>query len=199
MKITDVRFVKSCFSLKDLPRPVLPEIAFAGRSNVGKSSLINTILNRRGIAKTSSTPGRTQSINFIRVNTSLYFVDLPGYGYAKVPKQVQGRWRELIEGYLQNRPVLRLMLLLVDPRREPTEDETLFVGWLEQHRIPYMVVMTKADKVKRNAGNRAARLWQQHLGLDTVYVFSSVTGEGKQQVMSKIIAALSSSPDSQLD
>ena len=183
MKVTDARFIKSVYHLPDLPKPLLPELAFSGRSNVGKSSLINVLLNRKGFAKTSSTPGRTQSINFMEINSSVYFVDLPGYGYANVPLAVRKKWQPLIEGYLAQRTTLRLLVLLADIRREPQEDEELFVAWLKQLDIPLMVVLTKIDKVKKNSQVTSLRQWQKRLDIDEkIVLFSAVTGEGKEKI-----------------
>jgi len=183
MKVTDARFIKSVYHLPDLPKPLLPELAFSGRSNVGKSSLINVLLNRKGFAKTSSTPGRTQSINFMEINSSVYFVDLPGYGYANVPLAVRKKWQPLIEGYLAQRTTLRLLVLLADIRREPQEDEELFVAWLKQLDIPLLVVLTKIDKVKKNSQVTSLRQWQKRLDIDEkIVLFSAVTGEGKEKI-----------------
>ena len=183
MKVTDARFVKSVYHLQDLPEPLLPEIAFAGRSNVGKSSLINVLLNRKGFAKTSSTPGRTQSINFMEINSAFYFVDLPGYGYADVPLAVRKKWQPLIEGYLTQRAPLRLLVLLGDIRREPQEDEELFAAWLKQLDIPLMIVLTKIDKFKKNSQVASLRRWQNSLGLnEKIVLFSAITGEGKEKI-----------------
>jgi GTP-binding protein len=190
MKISSATFVTSVFNLAQLPAPHYAEIAFSGRSNVGKSSLINTLLNRKNLAKTSSTPGRTQAINFIEVNEALYFVDLPGYGYAKVPLTVKRTWQALIEGYLAQRPVLRLVIVIIDARRQPREDELLFVRWLASRSLPFAVVLSKIDKLRR--GERAASLasWKQYLRQDTVYPFSAITGDGKQALMQLIAARL---------
>ncbi|MCX5902515.1 MAG: ribosome biogenesis GTP-binding protein YihA/YsxC [Proteobacteria bacterium] len=183
MKVTDARFIKSVYHLPDLPKPLLPELAFSGRSNVGKSSLINVLLNRKGFAKTSSTPGRTQSINFMEINSSVYFVDLPGYGYANVPLAVRKKWQPLIEGYLAQRTTLRLLVLLADIRREPQEDEELFVAWLKQLDIPLLVILTKIDKVKKNSQVTSLRQWQKRLDIDEkIVLFSAVTGEGKEKI-----------------
>ena len=183
MKVTDARFIKSVYHLPDLPKPLLPELAFSGRSNVGKSSLINVLLNRKGFAKTSSTPGRTQSINFMEINSSFYFVDLPGYGYANVPLAVRKKWQPLIEGYLAQRTTLRLLVLLADIRREPQEDEELFVAWLKQLDIPLLVVLTKIDKVKKNIHVTSLRQWKKRLDIDEkIVLFSAVTGEGKEKI-----------------
>ena len=186
MKIKDVRFIKSVFSPGDLPKPYLPEIAFSGRSNVGKSSLINKLLNRKGVAKTSSTPGRTQSVNFIELNNSFYFVDLPGYGYAKVPLSVKKSWQRLIEGYLTNRSSLRLIILIIDARRDPREDEASFAEWLDMHGIPFIAVLTKVDKVKKNIRQKSLSTWKKNLNVDHIFPFSAVTGEGKDKVWSEI-------------
>lgn len=190
MKVTDVQFNKSVFNLKDLPEPHLPEIAFSGRSNVGKSSLINTLLNRRGIARTSSTPGRTQSINFIEVNKALFFVDLPGYGYAKIPIAVRSGWQQLIEGYLQGRASLRLLCLIIDARREPSEDEGLFCRWLKIREIPCMVTLTKIDKINRGQLGRSVETWQSFLRNDDICRFSAVTGQGKDIIWKRIMSSL---------
>ncbi len=190
MKITTVRFVKSVFKPENLPRPSLPEIAFSGRSNVGKSSLINTLLNRKGIAKTSATPGRTQSINLIEVNASFNFVDLPGYGYARVPAPVRKNWQHLIEGYLANRLNLRLVILIIDARREPREDEALFSDWLKLHEIPLLVVLTKIDKLKKNMRLKSLHAWQKYLNTSDIIPFSAISGEGKQHVWHIILQHL---------
>ncbi len=191
MRITDTRFVKSVYDLRDLPKPTLPELAFSGRSNVGKSSLINVLLNRKGFAKTSSTPGRTQSINFMEINSSVYFVDLPGYGYANVPLEIRKKWQPLIEGYLMNRSVLRMLTLLCDVRREPREEESLFVEWLKERHIPLMVVLTKIDKVTKNNQIRSLRIWEKRLGAEgEIVLFSATTGEGKDKVWKRLDRAL---------
>jgi len=190
MKINAAEFYKSFFKCADLPAPELPEIAFAGRSNVGKSSLINKLLNRRGIAKTSSTPGRTQSINFILANQALFLVDLPGYGYAKVPLEVKKHWGRLIQDYLRQRACLKLLVLIVDARRTGTDDEKLFVQWLDQHAIPWMLVLTKTDKLKNAERARARRHWQDFLGTGNAVDFSAVSGEGRDKIWRVIEAAL---------
>ena len=186
MKVTHIKFSKSVFNIGDLPKPYMSEIAFSGRSNVGKSSLINTLLGRKGIAKTSTTPGRTQSINFIEINNSFFFVDLPGYGYAKVPVSVKKKWKPLIEGYFKNRPALRLIILIIDARRAPQEDEARFTDWLDMHEIPFIVVLTKIDKVKRNMRQKSLNPWQKFLNMDDIFPFSAVTGEGKDKIWREI-------------
>jgi GTP-binding protein len=183
MKVTDVCFVKSVYHLQDLPKPVLPEFAFSGRSNVGKSSLINTLLNRKGFAKTSATPGRTQSINFLEINKTFCFVDLPGYGYANVPLSVRKKWLPLIEGYLKDRSTLRLVIIIGDIRREPQEEEMLYAAWLNQHGIPLMIVLTKIDKVTKQQQIKSLKLWKNRLGIEgEIILFSAATGEGKDRI-----------------
>lgn len=183
MKITDVCFVKSVYHLQDLPKPVLPEFAFSGRSNVGKSSLINTLLNRKGFAKTSATPGRTQSINFMEINKTFCFVDLPGYGYANVPLSVRKKWLPLIEGYLKDRSTLRLVIIIGDIRRQPQEEEILYAAWLNQHGIPLMIVLTKIDKVTKQQQIKSLKLWRNRLGIEgEIILFSAATGEGKDRI-----------------
>jgi len=183
MKVTDVCFVKSVYHLQDLPKPVLPEFAFSGRSNVGKSSLINTLLNRKGFAKTSATPGRTQSINFMEINKAFCFVDLPGYGYANVPLSVRKKWLPLIEGYLKDRSTLRLVIIIGDIRRQPQEEEILYAAWLNQHGIPLMIVLTKIDKVTKQQQIKSLKLWKNRLGIEgEMILFSAATGEGKDRI-----------------
>lgn len=186
MKIVSAQFIKSAHTAAQLAGSAKPEIAFSGRSNVGKSSLINCLLNRRGLAKTSSTPGRTQAVNFIEVNNSFQFVDLPGYGYAKVPEAIRGKWRGLIEAYLANSRFLRLVILIVDCRRDPSEDELLFVDWLRQQQVPALAVLTKIDKVSSNGRQKSQSAWKKFLTIDTILPFSALTGEGKDKIWKEI-------------
>jgi GTP-binding protein len=186
MKVVDVKFLKSVYKVTDLPKGQVPEIAFSGRSNVGKSSLINTLVNRKGIAKTSSTPGRTQCLNFIDVNSALYFVDLPGYGYARVPEAVKKDWQQLIEGYLEKSGNLKLVILIIDSRRDPREEEAQFAEWLKLNSIPCTVVLTKIDKLKKGKRQKAYSVWQKFLGIDQVLPFSALSGEGKGDIWSII-------------
>lgn len=182
MKILDAKFITSVFDPAQLPKASFPEIAFSGRSNVGKSSLINSLLSRKGLAKTSSTPGRTQSINFIEVNNAFYFIDLPGYGYAKVPETVKKKWRRLIEEYLKNRACLRLVILIIDSRRDPLDDEAQFAEWLQSYDIPVLFVLTKIDKITRNMRQKSLSAWQKFLSNEAIIPFSAVTGEGKDKL-----------------
>ncbi|MBW2519080.1 MAG: YihA family ribosome biogenesis GTP-binding protein [Deltaproteobacteria bacterium] len=151
MKIHSVEFITSAPSLEGCPSPDWPEIAFAGRSNVGKSSLINCLLQRRGLVRTSSTPGRTQLLNFFAVNQSLFFVDLPGYGFAKAPRQVRAGWQPMVQGYLRGRTTLCGVVWLLDARRDPSDEDLQFLDWLEENQTPTIPVITKVDKISRNA------------------------------------------------
>ncbi|MCL2669867.1 MAG: ribosome biogenesis GTP-binding protein YihA/YsxC [Syntrophaceae bacterium] len=150
MKVLCAAFVLSAMKPVHYPPAELPEIAFVGRSNVGKSSLINTLAGRKGLARTSNTPGRTQEINFFRINDRIGFVDLPGYGYAKVPETLRKQWGPMIETYLRERPTLRLVVLILDCRRDPSEEDLQLLGWLRHYRIACLPVVTKIDKLSRN-------------------------------------------------
>lgn len=190
MKISSARFVKSATRPDDFPRDVRPEIAFCGRSNIGKSSLLNSLTNAHGLARTSSSPGRTQTINFFLIDERTYFVDLPGYGYAKVPKAVKEKWGAMIEGYLQNRRQLKLAVMLVDSRMAPTESDVMMKQWLDHHRIPNTVVLTKTDKVSRNQLNQALRTGARTLNTKEIIAFSAVTGAGKDEILARIGTAI---------
>jgi GTP-binding protein len=194
VKISSARFVKSATRPDDFPRDQRPEIAFCGRSNIGKSSLLNTLTNSRGLARTSSSPGRTQTINFFMVDDSMYFVDLPGYGYAKVPKAVKEGWGAMIEGYLHHRRQLKLALMLVDSRMPPLDSDITMKAWLDHHHIPNAVVLTKIDKISKNQLNQALRTSAQLLKTKEIIPFSAVTGFGKEQLLTRIRAALDHIP-----
>ena len=183
MKAKSAEFVTSAAEPSGFPRPSLPEIAFAGRSNVGKSSLINTLVGVPGLARTSRTPGRTRLLNWFRVTPPkgppMHFVDLPGYGYARVPNEMRASWRPLIETYLRDRPALRGLVLLVDARRGAEEEEQDFLAWLREGGVPARVVVTKADKLPKNKRKPAAMAVQHDLGLDRpAILFSALDGEG---------------------
>ena len=194
MKISSARFVKSATQPDDFPRDQRPEIAFCGRSNIGKSSLLNTLTDAHGLARTSSSPGRTQTINFFLINDRIYFVDLPGYGYAKVPKAVKEKWGVMIEGYLRDRDQLKLALMLVDSRMRPMESDVLMKKWLDHHAIPNAVVLTKIDKISRNQLNQALRTGAQTLKTKEIIPFSAVTHSGKDQILARIRAAVDHIP-----
>jgi GTP-binding protein len=190
MKVISSKFIKSATAPAHYPEDNLPEIAFVGKSNVGKSSLINALANRRGLAQTSSTPGRTRLINFFTINDRLSFVDLPGYGYAKVPENVKAQWGPMIEKYLLNRTSLRLVIVILDVRREPSRDDMMLFEWLQVHRIPFAPVLTKIDKVSKNEIAKKKKQIRTLLSLteeDTILLFSALKGEGKEQIW-KIIS-----------
>jgi GTP-binding protein len=187
-----VNFVTSAPGLSACPASAWPEIAFAGRSNVGKSSLINTLLNRRGLVRTSSTPGRTQMLNFFAVNEALHFVDLPGYGFARAPRAVRERWQPMIRGYLTGRANLKAVIWLLDARREPSDEDLRFLDWLEEADRPTIPVVTKVDKLSRNelARQLAAIGRATGLELDAFTKFSAVTREGCTELWERIEAAI---------
>ena len=163
--IKKVKFLKSAVKREDYPPPVYPEVAFVGRSNVGKSSIINAILGRN-IAKVSSSPGKTRLINFFLVNDNFYFVDLPGYGFAKVSKAEREKWRKMIERYFRTRENLKNVVLLVDSRHKPTELDIMMKEWLEALGIPFVVVGTKMDKLNQSEKAKAKKIIRETLNLD---------------------------------
>lgn len=177
----DARFLKSATRKEDYPRSGLPVIAFSGRSNVGKSSLINNLVGRKGLARTSSTPGRTQAINFFEVDGQWMFVDLPGYGYAKVPESIRAHWGPMIEEFLKENAKLKLAVLIVDARHEPTPLDRVMQEWLEAHRIPYRVVATKGDKLSSNQLRRSLRRIEEVLKTDPL-PYSAATGMGRKEL-----------------
>jgi len=166
MIIKSATFMRGAVKPHHYPPPELPEIAFSGRSNVGKSSLINTLVNRKRLVKTSSTPGRTQEINFFNINDTLVFVDLPGYGYAKVPKTLRRSWGPMIETYLVSRQVLAGIVLILDIRRKPGLEEMNFIDWLDQHRIPRILALTKADKLSKTRQMKQRKAISDELRVD---------------------------------
>ena len=171
------------------PESTLPEIAFAGRSNVGKSSLLNALLRRRHAARVSKTPGRTREINFFRVNDAFMLVDLPGYGYARVAKERKAEWKPLIEGYLQSSPNLRGLVLLLDSRREPSDDDRDMLAFLAERETPVLVAITKMDKFGTDAGrDRVAAIASAlELDLDQVVPVSAETGLGRDDLASAVM------------
>ncbi len=184
MIIHSTKFVTSATKPSQYPPGDLPEIAFAGRSNVGKSSLINTLVNRKRLVRTSRTPGRTQLINFFSINDRFMLVDLPGYGYAKVPDRIRKKWRPMIEAYLTQREALKGVILLLDTRRVPDERERLFVAWLNRHDQPVIPVLTKSDKLSKSAQNRQREKIIKTLNTDTIIpiLFSAKTRRGRETV-----------------
>lgn len=175
-----VAFLISAFALKQLPDTGYPEIAFAGRSNVGKSSLINRLVGRTSLVKTSSKPGKTQSLNYFTIDDQLYLVDLPGYGFAKVSKQVQNQWLALINSYLENREPLKVVVVIIDIRHELKQLDRDLVDWLRYHDITYQLVYTKADKLSKNKQIKNAAALDAGLSItaNERIIFSAKTGQG---------------------
>jgi GTP-binding protein len=192
MMVKSAEFVTSAVKPSQYPEALHPEAAFAGRSNVGKSTLINTLVNRKRLVKTSSTPGRTQLINFFSVNDMLSLVDLPGYGYAKVPAAVMRTWGPMIETYLKGRETLKAVILILDVRRVPGIEEQNFIDWLKfYHRTP-ILVLTKADKLSKTAQKKQRQAIGAALGVDesALILFSAKTRLGKTEVWSAIERAV---------
>lgn len=189
MKIINPKFVKSAHTIEDYPYNNLPEIAFAGRSNVGKSSMINTILNRKGLARTSSKPGHTRSINFFDIDNKFYLVDLPGYGFAKVSEEEKEKWQSLINDYLHYRENLKGIVMIVDARHKPTGQDKMMLNWIREFRIPKIISATKADKLSNNEKAKQKKVINNTLGLteeERFTFFSAKTAEGKKQIFSFI-------------
>jgi GTP-binding protein len=186
VKITAAEFVKSAFERNHWTTDGLPEVAFLGRSNVGKSSLLNSLVQRKALARTSNTPGRTQSINFFLINQAFYFVDLPGYGYAKVSKSMRADWGKMAEEYLSERPNLVLSIHLIDARHEPTELDRQLNAWLVANGLPFVVAATKTDKLSANQLNKQLGLIGKVMSGGTVIAYSSVTGRGRDELLNEI-------------
>ncbi len=193
MIIKQAEFIKSAVNPSHFPEPEFPEVAFAGRSNVGKSSLINTLLNRKNLVKTSSKPGCTQLINFFKINDSSFFVDLPGYGYAKVSKKIRAQWGPMVERYLSVRPNLLGVLLLIDIRREPRKEEFELITWLEKHSIPALVVLTKTDKLSRHKQQKQLAETAKIIGCSKkdIILFSATSKLGRDTVLNEVDALFS--------
>jgi GTP-binding protein len=185
-----VSFVDSVFSLKRLPDPLYPEIAFAGRSNVGKSSLINKLVQRKNLVKTSSKPGKTQSLNFFEVKERMFLVDLPGYGFAQVGRAMRSGWEELISGYLLERETLACVVVIIDLRHELKAADREMLDWLQYNNIPALPVYTKADKLSRNQQNKQAAALDAALNLAPTdrLLFSAKTDLGYQELRNRLAA-----------
>jgi GTP-binding protein len=178
------------------PETTLPEIAFAGRSNVGKSSLLNSLVRRKKMARVSNTPGRTREINFFRVNDQFILVDLPGYGYARISKEKRSEWRPMIEQYLRGTQQLRGLVLLLDVRRDPSDDDRATLEFLADLGVPVIVVITKADKLARTAAAARVREIAIMLGLDEeqMILHSSETGAGRNELAEAVVSVLDQPP-----
>lgn len=191
MKILSAKFMTSAAKPPQFPADDKPQVAFAGRSNVGKSSLINAILNRKSLVKTSATPGKTQLINFFLINEQFYCVDLPGYGYAKAPRSVVDAWAPMIEGYIKDSRQIRVVVVLLDIRREPDERDARLIAWLAHYCVPVCYVLTKADKLKRGEMARARQSIAKKLGLAGPPLLTSVlTGQGIVELKAEIVRRL---------
>ena len=184
MIIKSAEFVTSAVKPSQYPPAVLPEIAFAGRSNVGKSSLINTLVNRKRLVKTSSTPGRTQLINFFNINEEFSFIDIPGYGYAKVPASVKKNWGPMIETYITTRKTLKGVVLIIDIRRTPGPEEMNMLDWLNHYDIPSVPVLTKSDKLSKTRQQKQLKKIANTLSADkdNFILFSAKSRQGKDEV-----------------
>ena len=185
MNVTKAELIITAGKASQFPTHDLPEIAFAGKSNVGKSSLLNAMLNRKALARTSSQPGKTQTINFYGVQDQMIFVDLPGYGYAKVSKEERERWGKLIEGYLEKRPQLQKIILLIDIRHEVGKNDKMMYDWIKHYHNEVIVVATKADKIKRSQLQKQLSVIRKGLELtanDKLVAFSSETKQGKDEL-----------------
>jgi len=200
MKVVSAKFVKSAFEEGQWPADGRPEVAFMGRSNVGKSSLINSLLRVKGLARTSSTPGRTQALNYFLINGRFYFVDLPGYGFARVPREVRESWGRMVTGYLAKREPLVLSIHIVDSRHEPTTLDLQLREWLLFNGKPFLTVATKSDKLSNNELHKnlaRARKTLDAVGAGAggdVVAYSAVTGRGRERVWHSIEEALAASP-----
>ncbi len=178
-----------CGITSKLPDNDLPEIAFAGKSNVGKSSLINGLLNRKSLARTSAQPGKTQTINFYKVNKNLYFVDLPGYGYAKVSVEIRAKWGKMIERYLHGSPQLKKVFLLIDIRHVPSENDCMMYDWIVDNGYEPVIICTKLDKIKRSQVQKNLKLIREKLDLvpgTTMIPFSAQTKQGRDEIWNLI-------------
>ncbi|MCR4611587.1 MAG: ribosome biogenesis GTP-binding protein YihA/YsxC [Lachnospiraceae bacterium] len=186
MKIKNVELELVCGPTSKLPENSLPEVAFAGKSNVGKSSLINSLMNRKSLARTSSQPGKTQTINFYNINKEMYFVDLPGYGYAKVSEAEKKRWGEMIENYLNSSKMLRVVFLLIDIRHKPSANDKQMFEWIEYMGFDPVIIATKSDKIKRSQLDKHIKEIRLGLGAsnETIIVpFSSLTKAGRDTIL----------------
>lgn len=189
MIIKTVELETVCGITSTLPENTRPEFAFAGKSNVGKSSLINALMNRKAYARTTSQPGKTQTINFYNINDTLYYVDLPGYGYAKVTQEVKAKWGKMIENYLHKSPMLKCVFLLIDIRHEPSVNDKTMYDWVVFNGYQPVIIATKLDKIKRSQVQKHLKMVRQGLGIGqdvTVIPFSAETKQGREEIWALI-------------
>ena len=203
MKIDECQFDRATVKAEDEPRPLAGDVVFLGRSNVGKSSLINGLLGAKGLARTSNTPGRTQTVNFYRVNRVHFFVDLPGYGYARAPKSIRSQWGPMVEGFLERRrEAIALSIVLVDARHEPSELDRTMLTWLVDRDIPRIVVGVKADKLSGNDRSKSERALKKSFetgeGGVAPFLTSAVTGYGMGELWRHVDEALRAHRDREL-
>lgn len=201
MKITSAEFLQGVADLRQLPKNEMKEILFIGRSNVGKSSLLNKMCNRKNLARSSSTPGKTREINYYIINNGFYFVDLPGYGYAKVPEQMRAGWKRLIEDFLKRGGPIALAMQLIDSRQEPTPLDLMMMDWLDYYEVPYLLVLTKSDKLPNSKLAKQLEAYQErfHSQLTDgccrgIIPFSVVTADGKSDLLKLIEQHLDEKP-----
>lgn len=195
MKVLDAKLVISAVSQKQYPHDHLPEIALAGRSNVGKSSFINKLIQRKSLARTSSKPGKTQTLNFYQINETFYFVDVPGYGYAKISKSERKKWGKMMEEYFETREHLKAAVLVVDSRHKPSQDDIQMYNYLKHYEHPVIIIATKIDKISKTKRHKYLKQVETTLEMyehDTLIPFSSETGEGKDKAWSVIKSYLRS-------
>ncbi|HYW74290.1 MAG TPA: ribosome biogenesis GTP-binding protein YihA/YsxC [Pyrinomonadaceae bacterium] len=190
MKITSADFLKSALQESDWPHDAVAEIAFLGRSNVGKSSLINSLLGVRGLARTSSTPGRTQMLNFFLINKQFRFVDLPGYGYARAPRALQQGWSAAAEEFLAKRAQLVLSIHIVDSRHEPSKQDLQLHEWLVHHQKPHLIVITKSDKLSKNELSQSLKRAGRAFDVSNLIPYSSTRRQGREQLWNAIEKSL---------
>lgn len=197
MIIKKVELETVCGITSKLPDHVHPEFAFAGKSNVGKSSLINALMNRKSFARTSSQPGKTQTINFYNINDALYYVDLPGYGYAKVSVEVKAKWGKMIERYLQKSPMLKCVFLLIDIRHEPSANDKLMYDWIISNGYHPVIIATKLDKINRSQIQKHVKMIREGIGLEKggiIIPFSAETKQGRDEIWALIEQMMESTP-----
>jgi len=197
MLIKSAEFVISAVRPQQYPAEELPEFAFAGRSNVGKSSLINTLVSRRKLVQTSSTPGKTRLINFFRVNDALMFVDLPGYGYARVSQEERLKWRPMIEKYLSSRENLKAVVLILDIRRTPNEEDAQLLNWLARREIAAILVVTKTDKLSKTSQAKQLRIIAEALEIDAdeLVLFSAKSRQGRDVLWRTLMDMATAAPE----
>ena len=202
LKITSAEFLQGVADLHQLPKNALKEVLFIGRSNVGKSSLLNKMCNRKSLARSSSTPGKTREINYYIVNNLFYFVDLPGYGYAKVPEQMRAGWKRLIEDFLKRGRPIALGMQLIDSRQEPTPLDLMMMDWLEYYEIPYLLVLTKSDKLPVSKLSKQLDAYRTRFSQQLnegccrgIVPFSIITGDGKVELLRMIAAHMNHTLD----